>query len=60
MKTWTNPTVEELEVKNTAALWAWWQIEEANGVIDDSLLWGEDAPQNPGTGEEEGGFGNES
>ena len=62
MKTWTNPTVEELEVKNTAFYYAWWQVEEANGKLDDSLLWGtEGEGQNPGTGNEgDEGFGNES
>ena len=62
MKTWTNPTVEELEVKNTAFFWSIWQVEEANGKLDDSLLWGtEDEGQNPGTGNEgDEGFGNES
>ena len=72
MKTWTNPTVEELEVKNTAYYYAWWQVEEANGVLDDSLLWGTDPGtgngngngtgngdgNNPGTGDQ--GFGNAS
>lgn len=72
MKTWTNPTVEELDVKNTAYYYAWWQVEEANGVLDDSLLWGTDDNDNSGnqgnqgnqgnegSGEDEGGFGNES
>ena len=66
MKTWTNPTVEELEVKNTAFFYAWWQVEEANGKLDDSLLWGTDNEgQNPGNEGNEGnegdeGFGNES
>ena len=64
MKTWTNPTVEELEVKNTAFFWSWWQVEEANGKLDDSLIHG-----HPGCpGEDEGnegtegdeGFGNQS
>lgn len=60
MKTWTNPTVEELEVKNTAFYYAWWQVEEANGKLDDSLLWGTEG-QDPGTGNEgDEGFGNES
>lgn len=65
MKTWTNPTVEEMDVKNTAYYYAWWQVEEANGVLDDSLFWGTDDDNtgnnpgngnNPGTGDE--GFGN--
>lgn len=67
MKTWTNPTVEELEVKNTAYFWSWWQVEEANGKLDDSLIHGHDPVDgnNPNPGEGEGnegdeGFGNES
>ncbi len=57
MKTWTNPSVEELDVKLTAALYAWWQVEESNGVLDDSLLWGTD----PGTGNGNGnGTGDEN
>lgn len=59
MKTWTNPAVEELEVKNTAFFYAWWQVEEANGKLDDSLLWGTEEGQNPGNEGDEG-FGNES
>ena len=67
MKTWTNPSVEELEVKNTAYFYAWWQVEEANGKLDDSLLWGTEGENgtNPGTnpGTNTGndqGFGNDS
>ena len=62
MKTWTNPTVEDLEVKNSAFFYVCWQVEEANGKLDDSLLWGtEDEGHNPGTGnEDDEGFGNES
>ena len=54
MKTWTNPTVEEMDVKNTAYYYAWWQVEEANGVVDDSLLWGTD----PEGETPDSGFGN--
>ena len=73
MKTWTNPTVEELEVKNTAFFFSIWQVEEANGKLDDSLIHGHDPVDgnNPNPGEGEGnegdngnegdeGFGNES
>ena len=65
MMTWTNPAVEELEVKNTAFYYAWWQVEEANGKLDDSLIHGHDPVDgnnpNPGEGEEgDEGFGNES
>ena len=73
MKTWTNPSVEELDVKLTSFFYAWWQVEEANGVLDDSLFWGTDNPGNGngnengngdgngnGSGENEGGFGNAS
>ena len=59
MKTWTNPSVEELEVEKTAAIYSWWQVEEANGKLDDSLLHGHD-PVAPGEGEgNEGGEGNQ-
>lgn len=68
MKTWTNPTVEELEVKNTAFFWSWWQIEEANGKLDDSLIHGHNPGNGNGNEGNEGdngnqgdeGFGNES
>lgn len=65
MKTWTNPTVEELEVEKTAAIFSWWQVEEANGKLDDSLIHGHD-PVAPGEGEgnqggdcNQGGDGNQ-
>lgn len=59
MKTWTNPSVEELEVEKTAAIYSWWQVEEANGKLDDSLIHGHD-PVAPGEGEgNEGGEGNQ-
>lgn len=59
MKTWTNPSVEELEVEKTAAIYSCWQVEEANGKLDDSLIHGHD-PVAPGEGEgNEGGEGNQ-
>ena len=59
MMTWTNPSVEELEVEKTAAIYSWWQVEEANGKLDDSLIHGHD-PVAPGEGEgNEGGEGNQ-
>lgn len=71
MKTWTNPEIDELEVKSTAFFASPWQVEEANGKLDDSLIHGHDpvTPDNPTPGEgnegdndNEGdeGFGNES
>lgn len=65
MKTWTNPSVEELDVKLTSFFWSWWQVEEANGKWDDSLIHGHDpidgSNPNPDEGEEgDEGFGNES
>ena len=57
MKTWTNPSVEELDVKNTAYYYAWWQVEEANGVLDDSLFWGTDSEGTEGE-TPDSGFGN--
>ncbi len=40
MKTWTNPTVEELEVKMTAALKQAEMDEWFNGELDGSLIIG--------------------
>lgn len=68
MKTWTNPTVEELDVKLTAAL-EWDDVEEwFNGKLDGSLIIG--GGGNTGSeggseggnegGTDEGGFGAQS
>lgn len=50
MKTWTNPTVEELEVKMTA-LFRWTDIDELeiNGKIEPERI--------PGGAESDEGFG---
>ena len=46
MKTWTNPTVEELEVKMTAGGRPWWFWED--------LVYGPVSPENPGNPENPG------
>lgn len=58
MKTWTNPTVEELEVKNTALFEIIDEIEWFNGKPDGSLIIGGGNTSNPGT-PGEGGEGSE-
>ena len=40
MKTWTNPTVEELEVKLTASMDHPFYHENANGWWDGNQYWG--------------------
>ena len=40
MKTWTNPTIEELEVKMTAALEFTYDSEDPNGVFDGNMIVG--------------------
>ncbi len=46
MKTWTNPTIEELEVKMTAA-WEWtYDSEDPNWVLDgNTIIGGRKGPQ---------------
>ena len=50
MKTWTNPTVEELEVKMTALYEIIDEVEWFNGKLDGSLIIG-GAQNGEGTGE---------
>ena len=40
MKTWTNPSVEELEVELTASLDHPWYHENNNGYWDGNKYWG--------------------
>lgn len=53
MKTWTNPTVEELEVKMTALYEIIEEVEWFNGKLDGSLIIG--GAQNGENGSENGG-----
>ena len=67
MKTWTNPSVEELEVKMTALLHWTDESEWPNGEWDGNVIVGGGSGGNQGgnqggsdDGSAEGGFGTES
>ena len=65
MKTWTNPTVEELEVKMTAWLGLTNESERPNGVWDGNMIvGGGSGGSNEGGSNEDGSldgsFGTES
>ena len=63
MKTWTNPTVEELEVKMTALYEVIDEVEWFNGKLDGSLFIGgaESGENNTDGGDQgENGLGAES
>lgn len=57
MKTWTNPTVEELEVKMTALL-EWAEVSEyPNGKFDGNIIFGGANGEGGEGGTGEGGTG---
>ena len=71
MKTWTNPSVEELDVKMTALLHLTAESEWPNGEVDGNIFIGGANSGNEGgneggnqggsdDGSTEGGFGTES
>ena len=46
MKTWTNPTVEELDVKLTASMNQPFYHENNNGYYDGNTFWGAEGDDN--------------